>query len=122
MRSPRWSSSCGATPAPPPTPRTGRRDRPQPFGRPFPRTAHGEGPSMTPQASSPIDLEEVLARLSVTPRRAGVLGLCVLMAMAEGYDVQVMAHAAPLLARAWGLGPSEIGLLLTASVLGIVLG
>lgn len=72
--------------------------------------------------SQPVRLEELFAGLRFSPRLIGVLAICVLIALAEGYDVQVMAFAAPSLTQAWGLDPQQIGLLLTASVLGIVLG
>jgi MFS transporter, AAHS family, 4-hydroxybenzoate transporter len=63
-----------------------------------------------------------LAQLRLSPRLFGVLALCVAIAMGEGYDVQAMALAAPLLAKSWGLTRGQVGLLLTASVSGILLG
>lgn len=55
-------------------------------------------------------------------RRSLILAVCVLVVGAEGYDVQAMAFAAPVLARVWGLPASQIGVLLTASVAGLIAG
>ena len=63
-----------------------------------------------------------MAQLRLSPRLFGVLALCVAIATGEGYDVQVMALAAPLLAKSWDLTRGQVGLLLTASVSGILLG
>lgn len=58
-----------------------------------------------------------------TPRHwPAILGLCLVVVAVEGYDVQAMAFAAPLLAKTWHLSAGLIGLLLTASVLGIISG
>jgi AAHS family 4-hydroxybenzoate transporter-like MFS transporter len=75
---------------------------------------------MTYEVKSSV--EASLASIKPTPKSIGILALCVVIAACEGYDVQVMAIAAPLLAKSWTLVPKQIGLLLTASVLGIVLG
>lgn len=58
----------------------------------------------------------------LTAYGAAVLALCVLIGMTEGYDVQAMALAAPLVRAAWKLGFSQIGLLLSVSAIGLVLG
>jgi MFS transporter, AAHS family, 4-hydroxybenzoate transporter len=59
---------------------------------------------------------------SLTVYGAAVLTLCVLIGMTEGYDVQAMALAAPLVRAAWKLDFSQIGLLLSVSAIGLVLG
>jgi AAHS family 4-hydroxybenzoate transporter-like MFS transporter len=51
-----------------------------------------------------------------------VVGLCVMVAMAEGYDAQAMAFAAPVIAQEWGLTPSVMSVLLAASIVGLVIG
>lgn len=51
-----------------------------------------------------------------------LLLLCVIIGMAEGYDVQAMALAAPMVAKAWQLSVPQVGILLTASVVGLVIG
>lgn len=54
--------------------------------------------------------------------RLGTLALFMFVGMVEGYDVQAMALAAPLISDVWSLQPHHIGALLTASVLGLILG
>lgn len=58
------------------------------------------------------------------PRTYGwlVVALCTFIGMTEGYDVAAMSLAAPLLARLWQLSPAQLGLLLSSSVIGLVLG
>lgn len=51
-----------------------------------------------------------------------LLALCILVGMVEGYDVQAMSLAVPLLARAWDLTPQAMGSLLSASLIGQVVG
>ncbi|WP_177204203.1 MFS transporter [Sphingobium sp. AP50] len=56
-----------------------------------------------------------------SPYAFAIVGLCGAIAMAEGLDAQVMAFAAPLVAREWKLDPSAIGALLAASIIAMVL-
>lgn len=48
--------------------------------------------------------------------------LCLLVAMTEGYDAVAMSLAAPILSKAWAITPKATGVLLTASVVGMMLG
>ncbi len=61
-------------------------------------------------------------RTPVTLYAAGMLVLCVLVGATEGYDVQAMALAAPLVRAAWHLGFDQIGMLLAVSAIGLVIG
>ena len=70
----------------------------------------------------PVWVDDVLAAARPSAFTWLGLALCVLVGMAEGYDIQVMALAAPLVAKAWGLSKGAVGLLLTASVVGLVVG
>lgn len=58
----------------------------------------------------------------VTSYAAAMLALCVLVGATEGYDVQAMALAAPLIRAAWHLGFNQIGMLLAVSAIGLVAG
>lgn len=51
-----------------------------------------------------------------------ILALCIFIGMAEGYDAQAMAFAAPMLRSTWNLGFAQIGLLMSASAMGLVAG
>ena len=72
------------------------------------------------QRSAP--LESVYQRLPPSPYAVGLLILCTFIGMGEGYDVQAMALAAPLVAKAWSLSHGSVGLLLSSSVIGQVAG
>ena len=51
-----------------------------------------------------------------------VVSLCAAALFVDGYDIQVMALAAPSLAKAWSLPPSSFGLALSAVLIGISIG
>ena len=67
-------------------------------------------------------LSDVYALIRPTAYGTALLALCVLVGMVEGYDVQAMSLAAPLLARAWGLAPQAVGMLLSTSLIGQAVG
>lgn len=48
--------------------------------------------------------------------------ICFAINIMDGFDVLAMAFAAPDVAREWGLSPSQVGLLLSAGLLGMALG
>ena len=56
-------------------------------------------------------------------RRSGSAGiavlLCFLVALLEGFDLQVIGVAAPLIARDLGIGPDQSGWLFSASLVGL---
>ena len=72
--------------------------------------------------AEPVWVDDVLAAARPSAFMWLALALCVMVGMAEGYDIQVMALAAPLVAKAWGLSKGAVGLLLTASVVGLSVG
>ena len=59
-------------------------------------------------------------------RRSGSAGiavlLCFLVALLEGFDLQVIGVAAPLIARDLGIGPDQSGWLFSASLVGLAIG
>lgn len=50
------------------------------------------------------------------------LPLCFLIAVLEGYDLQVISSAGPFLQREMGLGPHQLGWFFSASLLGLAIG
>lgn len=50
------------------------------------------------------------------------LSVCVVAAMVEGYDAQVLAYVAPLISREWGLQPGAFGPTFSVGLLGLMLG
>lgn len=69
-----------------------------------------------------IKLSEVYRDMRPSAFGVALLVLCVFVGMSEGFDVQAMALAAPLVAKAWHLAPAMVGVLLSASVIGQVVG
>ena len=51
-----------------------------------------------------------------------VIGVCVLIALLEGYDVQAFGVAAPRLAPELGLNPGQIGWAGSAANIGLLMG
>ncbi|WP_009478404.1 MFS transporter [Rhodococcus sp. JVH1] len=51
-----------------------------------------------------------------------VVGICLAIVLSEGYDLLLMAFAAPGIAQEWGLSGSQIGLLLSSALVGMALG
>lgn len=51
-----------------------------------------------------------------------VVGLCLAIVLSEGYDLLLMAFAAPEIANEWGLSGSQTGILLSSALIGMALG
>lgn len=65
-------------------------------------------------------VDDALGEMTPSVRALALVGLCVAIAMAEGFDAQAMAFAAPLVSRQWALGSSGIGILLASSIVAMV--
>lgn len=69
--------------------------------------------------------ETALERLSGTPSTTSpwwVIGLCMLFNVIDGLDVMAMAFTASRVAAEWALSGAQLGLLLSASLVGMALG
>jgi len=74
------------------------------------------------RAVGPVTVSSV-----VDPRPLGrihvvVLVLCGFVMFLDGFDTQALSFAAPVLAKEWGLGPAEVGTLLSAAIFGLMVG
>lgn len=67
--------------------------------------------SQGPLASSPMTRPQII-----------VLGVAVLLAALDGFDVLGMAFVAPAVSEAWGLDKATLGLLLSTSLIGMAIG
>lgn len=79
---------------------------------------------MTVPQSSAADrvwVDEAVGQMAPSPYAYAMVALCAAIGMAEGYDAQLMAFAAPLVAREWGLSSGAVGALLAASIVAMVL-
>lgn len=66
-------------------------------------------------------LQEPISRVR-TPNRAVTVALCFLVAVVEGFDIQAMGVAAPLLAPQFGFAPQQMGWIFAISNIGLVIG
>ena len=74
---------------------------------------------------SGVPLAELLKRAGTTlggELRGENLMKFVVVRAIDGYEVLVMAFVAPHVARAWSLGPVEVGYLLSAGIFGMAIG
>ncbi|WP_447554783.1 MFS transporter [Vreelandella sp. EE22] len=58
----------------------------------------------------------------MSPYQWAVIGLCLLLNAVDGLDVMAMAFTATEVAQDWGLSGTELGLLLSAGIVGMALG
>ncbi len=56
------------------------------------------------------------------PKKSLTIFLCFLVALLEGYDLQVLAVSAPMMRREMGLSPQDLGLALSAGLVGLAIG
>jgi MFS family permease len=61
-------------------------------------------------------------RTTLTRFHAGIVGLCLLINVVEGFDVLVMAYSASGVAEQWSLSESAVGLLLSCGLGGMAVG
>jgi AAHS family 4-hydroxybenzoate transporter-like MFS transporter len=66
-------------------------------------------------------LDEVINARSLSPLQIGVIALCAAVVFVDGYDIQVMALAAPSIAVEWGVPPEAFGWVLSGSLWGMLL-
>ena len=81
-----------------------------------------------PPFTEPHDAARLVTVSSVVdPRPLGrihvvVLVLCGFVMFLDGFDTQALSFAAPVLAKEWGLAPTEVGTLLSAAIFGLMIG
>ncbi|PNK59702.1 MFS transporter [Psychrobacter sp. FDAARGOS_221] len=51
-----------------------------------------------------------------------ILGICLLLMIMDGYDIQAMAYAAPFIIEDWGVDKPALGMAFSASILGLFIG
>ncbi len=77
---------------------------------------------MAASAQSAVDLSRLLDERAISPLQALVAVLSGLIMFVDGYDVQVMALAVPLVSHEWSLTPPHFSLALSAVLFGICVG
>jgi MFS family permease len=73
-------------------------------------------------ASDPLDPRQVLGTRRMQPSQYGVIAVCVLVNMIDGYDILAISLAASSLKDAWGLGDASVGTLLAMHLVGMAVG
>jgi len=72
--------------------------------------------------SDPLDPRQVLGNRRMTLPQYGVIALCVLINLIDGYDILALAQAGSALKREWGLSDAALGTLLSMNLVGMALG
>lgn len=73
-------------------------------------------------ASETIDPRIIMRARRMNLQQYGVVGLCVLINMIDGYDILALAQAASALKRDWGMSDAALGTLLAMNLIGMALG
>jgi len=68
------------------------------------------------------DPRTVMRARAMNWQQYGVVGLCVLINMIDGYDILALAQAGSALKREWGLSDAELGTLLSMNLVGMAIG
>ncbi|MCK9563668.1 MAG: MFS transporter [Bacteroidales bacterium] len=66
--------------------------------------------------------DDIIAESFFSPMQLVVLAVCFVANVIEGFDVVVVAHAAPAITADWGVSSTQLGITLSAGVLGMTLG
>lgn len=69
-----------------------------------------------------LDVAEIIDRSPFGALQMRAVGLCVLIGMLDGYDIQVIAVVAPALSREWGVPVAAFGQVFGAGLVGLAVG
>src|SRR6266516_1252440 len=79
--------------------------------------------SSTPSAASgTIDVGEVIDNSRIKLLHYGIFILCALCMIMDGFDVQALGYVAPAIIKDWSLPPAQMGPVLSAALVGILVG
>lgn len=68
------------------------------------------------------DIDRLINRGRITTLQISVIFLCFLINMLDGFDVLSIAYTAPKIADEWALSPERLGIVFSASLVGMTLG
>ncbi len=68
------------------------------------------------------DIRARLREGPMTMMQAGVVTICTLLNMIDGFDVLAISFTAPLIAKEWNVDPATLGILLSAGLAGMAAG
>jgi AAHS family 4-hydroxybenzoate transporter-like MFS transporter len=69
-----------------------------------------------------IDVTQVINRQPVSRFLIGVVGLCLLVTLVDGYNITVVSFAAPAIVKAWHLNRAALGPLFSSSLVAGLIG
>ncbi len=78
--------------------------------------------SISGLATTPVDVEKLIDNAPASRGQIGVFALCALIAMADGFDLQIAGSLAPVLSDVLQLRPSAFGPVFAAGFGGILTG
>jgi AAHS family 4-hydroxybenzoate transporter-like MFS transporter len=73
-------------------------------------------------AAPTVYVDDLIDRQKLTGRNYFVLGLLLFALLCDGFDLQLLAFAAPRLAAEWGIPASSLGYVISANLLGMMFG
>ncbi len=82
----------------------------------------GDEPWVSAAKGSSHFISDVIDANPIGPLQLRVVGLCFAVAVADGYDMQAMALAAPLVSQTFNINSAGMGPLLSASLFGLMVG
>lgn len=71
---------------------------------------------------TPVEVSRLLDARGLAPLHIVLLAWSLVLAVIDGYDIAAIAFAAPSLVKAWGIGPGDLGPVLSASLAGTLAG
>ncbi len=71
---------------------------------------------------STLDVRRFIDERPFGTYQRGIIALCTLLCMVDGFDVQAIAFAAPAIARDWGIDPKSFGPVFGAGLFGLTIG
>ena len=82
-----------------------------------------KGPGQAGTAPANLsDPRDALRDRRMTAKQYGVVALCTLINMIDGYDILALAQAGSALTRDWGLSDAALGTLLSMNLIGMAIG
>lgn len=69
-----------------------------------------------------ISLAEIMDTHQLGTRRRIIIGLCIIIAVLDGLDVQVLAFVAPVISSEWGLSKSAMAIAFSLGLVGLMFG
>jgi hypothetical protein len=58
----------------------------------------------------------------MSPAQIGAIALCIVINMMDGFEIFVPSFTAPQIGRAWQLSPSQLGMVFSSGLIGMILG